>query len=714
MGLFDKILNRFGFERAEEKMAGFMEAEIEGQPTKVAEPEKTSEYKDFIDAFRQLPYLYSGATALAIASTKPTLKIYKRVGGEVEEVEDEDINRLIEKPNPFLSSRELRQITIINLAVTGNAIWNSVGTREDGIIDESNPPVELWWIKPEQIEIETDKEQFIKAYKFKASSTSKEERIDPSAVIHFKLPNPDSYFWGLGMLQPSKNSAIMEFNAITYNKNFMSNDATPYGLFDFPNKPTKEQLKQFRKMINQTHKGGKKAGKFGFTYGGINYKEVGKTPKDAQYIEMRKMNREEILACMGVPPSVVGLLEYANYSNMEVQQKKFWQDAVIPLLDLVADKLTLNLAPYFSKDYFFAFDYSDIKVLQEDEELKTKVAQSLIEHGVKTPNQIRKEMYNAEPYVGGDKYWMKFGLTEVGADSGDTGKAKKALPEKVETKEEEEPAEDRDLSFWQDPTRKKLLWKNFVKRVEAKEGAFADKAQEYLELQADKVKEYLSGMRDIESINLDKIFDVEKEIEAYLDKFRLRYFNSFAEAGEAGFLATQGKLYDPDVKQIFKDEEGFLLTPEHEQAIEKLIMESGANINKRTLKKIVEMIEEGAREKWTVEELTKNIHEKLRGFSITRSRTIARTETAKVENYGQVEGYKQSKFVELKGWLCSFVPDSRKSHQQADVEYSENPIPLNEDFRLSSGATMQYPGGSGIAGEDINCLCSTYPDVRTI
>jgi len=376
-----------------------------------------------------------------------------------------------------------------------------------------------------------------------------------------------------------------------------------------------------------------------------------------------------------------------------------------PLLDLMADKLTLNLAPHFSKDYFFAFDYSDIKVLQEDEESRSLIAERLIQNGLKTPNQLRKEMYNAEPYEGGNQYFMKFGLTPIGIDTGQ-GKTKKALPPKSQIHKE-------DLSFWQDSTRKKVLWDNFIKRVEAKEKPFADKAEEYLKLQVSKIKEYLSGVNDIESINLDKIFDVEKENEAYFDKFKLRYFNYFTEAGEAGYLATQGKLYDPDVKQIFKDEEGFILTPEHKQMIEKLIMESGANINKSTLKKIVSMVEEGVREKWTVEELTKNLYQKLSDLSISRSRKIARTETAKVENCGQLEGYKQSPHVELKGWLCSFVPDSRESHQQADTEYSDNPIPLSEDFNVG-GVLMPFPGGSGIAEEDINCLCSTYPDVRSI
>ncbi len=79
------------------------------------------------------------------------------------------------------------------------------------------------------------------------------------------------------------------------------------------------------------------------TWGGMKVADTGTTMKDAQYTELRKMNREEILATIGVPPSVVGLLEYANYSNMEVQQKKFWEDAAMPIFDLIADKVSGRL-----------------------------------------------------------------------------------------------------------------------------------------------------------------------------------------------------------------------------------------------------------------------------------------------------------------------------------------------------------------------------------
>jgi hypothetical protein len=100
-------------------------------------------------------------------------------------------------------------------------------------------------------------------------------------------------------------------------------------------------------------------------------------------------------------------------------------------------------------------------------------------------------------------------------------------------------------------------------------------------------------------------------------------------------------------------------------------------------------------------------------LSETRARLISRTESAKIENWGQLEGYKKTGYIELKGWLCSMVPDSRDSHIEADKRYSEHPIPLNEPF-IVGGKQMQYPGDpAGGAKEVCNCLCSHFPAIRT-
>ncbi len=115
---------------------------------------------------------------------------------------------------------------------------------------------------------------------------------------------------------------------------------------------------------------------------------------------------------------------------------------------------------------------------------------------------------------------------------------------------------------------------------------------------------------------------------------------------------------------------------------------------------------------WTVEEFTQEIHRKLNRFSVWRSRLISRTETGKVENWGTFEGYKQSEFIERKGWLSAFTKDTRPEHADADAQYSDDPIPLDEPF-IVMGERLMFPlDPAGSAKNVCNCLCSTYPDVK--
>ena len=97
-----------------------------------------------------------------------------------------------------------------------------------------------------------------------------------------------------------------------------------------------------------------------------------------------------------------------------------------------------------------------------------------------------------------------------------------------------------------------------------------------------------------------------------------------------------------------------------------------------------------------------------------RARRIARTEAGKVENAGELEGYKETEFIEFKGWLCSFVELSRQAHKDADATYSDDPIPLDEDF-IVDGESLSCPlDPKGSPGNVINCLCTLFPQVKEI
>jgi HK97 family phage portal protein len=611
-------------------------------------------------------------------------------------------------PNPEWSYQELIWVTMLDLIIAGNCPWNLVPSMAGKTqpISMKNRPLEIWRIKPSEITIEAGANGAVKRYIFTGGTHGKELPLDPSEIINFRVPNPTSYWRGLGAIEPARESTILDFNAIAYNKNFLGNDATPLFYFSSPDKLDDEQKAAHKRAWNQALKGPKKAGGFGYCYGGMEIKTLGLSPKDAQYPQMRKMNREEQLAALGVLPGIVGLLEYANYSNMEVQEKRFWEGSLIPLLTLIADKLTLQFAPLFNENYWFAFDYSDIKALQEDEERKSRIAVSLVTTGIKTPNQVRAEMYGDDPYEGGDQYFMSAMYTPIGTDPAATKKRGQKT-----VKDEDKP------SFWQDKARKKILWENFSRRVDIKRRAFAPQIEAYFKKQAKEIVAKAKKYEDMAHVKPGELFDEHKESEKYATKFEPVYLALVKTAGEAGLDLSQGKLWEPDgrARKLDPQAKQFRVTDEMLQEIRRIVLDSGTMISRGTMEDVLALIDRANEEGLTVEEFTQAAYAKLHDeLPIARSRLVARTEMPKVENYGQLEGYKQAEFVELKGWLCSRVPLSRESHIAADEKYGADPIPLNDAF-IVGGAEMQYPGDpAGGPENDCNCLCTTFPEVREL
>ena len=697
--------------------AGFMDAEVSGLQYE-GSPDSDIVYDagTFLEAYTKHPWIYAGGIACGIAAPKPPLRVYKATSkngkAEKEEIVNQDINRLYRRPNQYLSYRELIQLTAINLVITGQFYWNLVGQYPDYEIGPGNPPLEIWWMKPSQVTIKPGVESFIDKYVY-TTSRGREIPLHPSEVIHFKLVNPDSYFYGQSRIEAAKTASISDFYAIAFNKNYLKNDAVPPGYFTAPDRMKDGDLERLKNRWTKELKGSDRAGILGLLYGGVEFKELGKGPKDAQYMDLRKMNREEILACLGVPPSVVGLLEYANYSNMDIQQSKFWEDTVVPILDLIADKLTLSLAPIYNEDYWFEYDYSEISHLQDDENQKANTATSLVNSGVMTRDEVRSKFYNLPPLPGGagSILWLPISMVPVTStkppkdESGD----KKALPEKTE---DPKKADDEDLSFWERGTRKEVLWRSFEKRIRKRESRFADTIDDYLSSQATKIANKVRKYKN-PAMNIDKIFDIEAETKRYHRISQATYFDAFREGGESGIAAAKGMIYAPETERLLgKDDLPFEIRPEYQAELETMIFDSGTKINQETLKLVVEKIQEGAKENWTTAQLARAIEDQLTSYAAFRSRRVARTELAKTENWGQIEGYKQSEFIELKGWLSAFTKDTRETHKDADRKYSSDPIPLDDPF-VVGGEELQYPGDyRGSPGNVINCLCSTFPVVK--
>jgi hypothetical protein len=278
-----------------------------------------------------------------------------------------------------------------------------------------------------------------------------------------------------------------------------------------------------------------------------------------------------------------------------------------------------------------------------------------------------------------------------------------------EADQEEEPKKLAAKGIWADATRREVLWKAFEMRVRTREKSFVEIAKGYIKGQAERVKAAAAKVNDLTNISATQLFDAGEETAKFATTFSTWYRDHFIRAGNAGMQAAKGEIFDdaefkadnPRTSWVFN------MTPEQERRLKKMIFDSGTIVNATTISLIYDELLGAQGTNMTVAEFTRAIYDKIDGFTYSRARLWARTESAKVDNFGNVSGYKQTEFVNMKGWLCSMIPTSRDSHIAADRQEA----PLDEAFNIG-GEMLMYPGDPvGTPGEVCNCLCSTYPIV---
>jgi hypothetical protein len=261
--------------------------------------------------------------------------------------------------------------------------------------------------------------------------------------------------------------------------------------------------------------------------------------------------------------------------------------------------------------------------------------------------------------------------------------------------------------FWQKAEHKRALWDNFEQRVKAKEKPLIPEIERFLRAEGKRIAARAAKLPALGVAYASDLVDPKAMAEEFKRRLYPRFLWMFAHAGNAGMNIAHGKTYTP----VEETKGGmFKLFAALKRKLSELVLNSGKYIGEETVNQVGAAIAQAQAENWTTQELAQEIADHMDEHAATRGRLIARTETAKVENWGEIEGYRQTEFVEKKGWLCAFVEDSREAHKKADADYAEA-IPLDEAF-VVEGENLQYPGDpAGSAGNICNCLCTTFPEV---
>ena len=268
----------------------------------------------------QMTAVYSCVRILAeaIAGLPIHLYKYKPDGGKEKAIDHPLYLLLHDEPNPEMSSFVFRETLMTHLLLWGNAYAQVIRNGK-------NEVVALYPLMPNKMSVDRDEHGQL-YYEYRRSNdeapTMKGSTVvlKPSDVLHI----PGLGFDGLVGYSPiamAKNAIGMAIACEEYGAKFFANGAAPGGVLEHPG--TIKDPQRVRESWQSTFGGSGNANKIAVLEEGMKYTPIGISPEQAQFLETRKFQINEIARIFRVPPHMVGDLEKSSFSNIEQQSLEF-------------------------------------------------------------------------------------------------------------------------------------------------------------------------------------------------------------------------------------------------------------------------------------------------------------------------------------------------------------------------------------------------------
>ena len=350
----------------------------------------------------QMTAVYSCVRILAeaIAGLPLHLYTYKEDGGKEKAIGHPLYLLLHDEPNPEMSSFVFRETLMTHLLLWGNAYAQIIRNGKGEV-------VALYPLMPNRMTVDRDSSgQLFYSYQMNNSDAPTMKTgtviLKPSDVLHI----PGLGFDGLVGYSPiamAKNAIGLAIATEEYGAKFFANGATPGGLLEYPG--TVKDPDRVRESWNKGFSGSQNAGKVAILEEGMKYTPISIAPEQAQFLETRKFQINEIARIFRVPPHMVGDLEKSSFSNIEQQSLEFVKYTLDPWVVRWEQSLSRALfTPEEKKKYYFKFNVEGL--LRGDYQSRMNGYATARQNGWMSANDIR-ELENLDRIPaeeGGDLY----------------------------------------------------------------------------------------------------------------------------------------------------------------------------------------------------------------------------------------------------------------------------------------------------------------------
>lgn len=302
--------------------------------------------------------------------------------------EREKVMDLLEDPNPDWIFEELLFEMVRDKYVGGQSFWETVRNqagevKEIHMADNSN------------MTIVVDKHGKIE--EFVSLAGGSEVRFTPEEIMFFRLESRiktrvgmhGRSVYGMSPIESLLLPTETDLWAQIHNRGFLKRGGKPRGMFVFKNADP-EEMERNRAMLKEVNSPEHANEDLVVEGEDVDYKVISSTPKDMEFMDLRRFVRDEILAVFQVPPMLVSIIESGNLGGGtgKTQIEHFVENVIGPLNNKDAKKITRDLLVnrLNVKDWVFKFRRPDIVTAIDQMTIDT----GYISSGVLQPDEVRR------------------------------------------------------------------------------------------------------------------------------------------------------------------------------------------------------------------------------------------------------------------------------------------------------------------------------------
>ena len=381
----------------------------------------------------QMTAVYSCVRILSEAVAGLPLHLYQYTDrGSKEKAADNPLYFLLhDEPNTEMTSFVFRETLMTHLLLWGNAYSQIIRNGKGEVVG-------LYPLMPDRMTVNRDEKGRL-YYEYMVSSDDAKTlkggtvRLSPYDVLHI----PGLGFDGLVGYSPiamAKNAIGLAIAAEEYGSKFYANGAAPSGILEYPG--TVKEPDKVRESWNAGFGGSSNAHKIAVLEEGMKYTPISISPNEAQFLETRKFQINEIARIFRVPPHMVGDLEKSSFSNIEQQSLEFVKYTLEPWLVRWEQAMQRSLIPQDDKSkYFIKFNVDGL--LRGDYQSRMQGYATARQNGWMSANDIR-ELENLDRIPaedGGDLYLINGNMMLLSMSGAAYGKEENQNEEVLELEE---------------------------------------------------------------------------------------------------------------------------------------------------------------------------------------------------------------------------------------------------------------------------------------